>query len=92
MERARDALLVSGDVVRRGMGRKGDPFRYWAEVPMQADEIRSAQQDDQSGQIEISDDDDYPPSAWDQTVQGDSPETRWTAVVTLPAPDAGGDR
>lgn len=91
IERARDALIVSGDLGRRGKGRKGDPFRYWAEVPIGDDEIRSARQFNEFGQIESSIREDYPRSAWDENAgDHEDPQVERQLTAVIPAPGAGG--
>lgn len=90
IERARDELLGRGEVRRHGKGRKGDPYRYWAGVADQEDEIRSAHPHDESGQNEIVSEDDYPPSAWHAT--GDETAADWSLASGASAPDSAGDQ
>jgi hypothetical protein len=91
IERAREALLIQGDVLRRGLGRKGDPFRYWTQVPADDNEIRSARLDDESGQNETPLDDTYPPIAWDHTV-GEDVEADWSLAAPNLEPNAGAEQ
>jgi hypothetical protein len=89
IERARDVLMAHGDVLRVGKGRKGDPYRYWAPVPEEDDELHSAPLRDESGQNEISVEEDYPRSAWDPDAGEDDPQVEPWLVSPVRAPDAG---
>jgi hypothetical protein len=74
IERARDALIAEGDVLRTGKGKRGDPYRYWRFVPDLENEIPSAPLGDAFGQNEISIEDLYPRSAWDPKAGDEDPD------------------
>jgi len=92
IERARDALMAQRDVLRRGKGRKGDPYRYWAQAPHEDEEFLSTLLEEESGQNETPLEDDYPPIAWYHAVDDDPLEAEWSVAAALPAPDAGDER
>jgi hypothetical protein len=89
IERARDALMAHGDVLRVGKGRKGDPYRYWAPVPDEDDEFHSAPLRDESGQNETPVEDDYPRSAWDPDIGADDLEAEPWFSAPVPGMDPG---
>lgn len=89
IERARDALMAQGDVLRRGNGVKGDPYGYWANVPNADDEFRSSPLRDESGQNETPIEEQYPPGAWDPATGEDDAATEpWLAVPDATLGDA----
>jgi hypothetical protein len=90
IERARDALMAQGDVLREGKGVKGDPFRYWAPVPDEDGEFHSAPLPQEFGQNEIPVELDYPRSAWDPDAGSDGPQGDLGLVSPVRAPDPGG--
>lgn len=92
IERARDALMTTGQVLRRGNGRKGDPFRYWASAPAEDHDFRSAHLDDEFGQDEMPVEAYYPPGAWDYTAGDADAEGDWSLAAPAPVPDKGMDR
>ena len=89
IERARDVLMAQGDVLRRGGGRKGDPYRYWAPLPKEDGAFRSSPLGNESGQNEMHLEDDYPRSAWDPNAGDDDPQAEQGLAAPIATPDAG---
>jgi hypothetical protein len=81
--------MSQGDVLREGKGRKGDPYRYWAPVPDEADEFLSAHLPVEFGQEGIEFEDDYPRSATDPDASADDPQAETWIAGPIPAPSPG---